>query len=149
MKKLELKHLAPYLPYGLKLKFVSKCSSDRISVNDIVALKEIQEGSICVNGYKTNNKSYLPILRPLSDLTKEVEHGGKKFVPYIELLRECNFNVDKMSIEEIELYKPEPTGLMAFDYESSMYCEVAKVLEWHFDIFDLIGSGLAIDINTL
>ena len=85
--KLELKHIAPYLPYGLKMKFTSTNEVDKLSNEDIVILKQIDEGGICVNGYKTNNKSYKPILRPLSDLTKEIEVNGEKFVPIVELAK--------------------------------------------------------------
>lgn len=134
MEKLELKNIAPYLPYNIRLKFVSKHNIDKLSKEDIVYLNQINEGFICVNGYKTNNKSYLPILRPL-DLTKEIEHNGEKFVPLYELIKE-----DKaFTLDFIECYGIEELKLSVYE----------KLLEWHFDIFGLIEKGLAIDINTL
>lgn len=65
MEKLELKHLAPYLPYGLKIMNTNTnehewemCLSDAIqgAKNDILEVLTV--------GYQK------PILRPLSDLTK-------------------------------------------------------------------------------
>ena len=101
--KLELKHLAGYLPYGLNLKFVSNYELDRLSLKDIVVLKQIDEGCVCVNGYKTNNKSYIPILRPLSDLTKEIEHNGEKFVPLVEIIKHLNFKFLRYEIKDNSL----------------------------------------------
>lgn len=69
--KLELKHLAPYLPYGLKLVYLDGSIRDLIYL-DLQSLSRI--GIYCK-----------PILRPLSDLTKEIEVNGEKFVPIIEL----------------------------------------------------------------
>ena len=77
--KLELKHLAPYLPYGLKL--IGDIDNNPIDKYDIST-----DGWLC---YITNNgggkgriSGYKPILRPLSDLTKEIEINGNKFVPF-------------------------------------------------------------------
>jgi len=64
--KLELKHLAPYLPYGLKGlgKFPNGKNNIRdINVNNIMAFVD-------------NDINSKPILRPLSDLAKETEYGG-------------------------------------------------------------------------
>ena len=79
-----------------------------------------------------------PILRPLSDLTKEIEVDGEKFVPAIEL-NWSNITTDILS-KSINLTN-KFNNLFAFDYK--------KLLEWHFDVFGLIEKGLAIDINTL
>ena len=66
--KLELKHLAPYLPYGLKyVKYSYNNSPIRhdimqgVSTNGIYACGDITPLSF---------KNCKPILRPLSDLTK-------------------------------------------------------------------------------
>lgn len=120
--KLELKHIAPYLPYNLKLKYVSKYDVDKLSIESIVTLKQINEGSICVNGYKTNNKSYMPILHPLSDLTKEIEVNGEKFIPIKKLAEflhedECD-SFD--SVKSAELWIGmimDGTGLLALPFK--------------------------------
>ena len=88
-----------------------------------------------------------PLLLPLSALTEEIEHNGKKFVPYVELLRDCNFDVDNMKKEDIEYYKPSEQEKEWV--ESRMYAEVSKLIEWHFDISGLIPKGLAIDKRTV
>lgn len=63
--KLQLKHLAPYLPYRLKYPVIlDEIRIMEISlgnINNIIKAVNLQEESI----------EYKPILRPLRDLTKE------------------------------------------------------------------------------
>ena len=75
--KLEIKHLASYLPYGLKLKTeYGWCIM--LTLNDWSVNGDCDE-SLC---YETKDTTdFKPILRPLSDLTKEIEVNGEKFVP--------------------------------------------------------------------
>lgn len=140
--KVELKHLAPYLPYGLT----------GIS-------KEQYFGIETVVGYSTYGKEksielttnidaiiieeFKPILRPLSDLTKEIEHNGEKFVP-IDWFENKYYTLD--------LHK-QCKRLLEEDGENwiyqSDYMLVEHLFEWHFDVFGLIPEGLAIDLNTL
>ena len=102
--KRELKHFAPYLPYGLKF------------INKTIYGKTIVE----MNTYNILNLlvDSKPILRPLSNLTKD---------EYSHLLYG---NPLEYKINELP-YKP-----------------FIKLLENHFDVFHLIPQGLAIDINT-
>ena len=125
--KLELKHLAPYLPYGLEyVKYSDHNSPIR---------HDIMQG-ISTNGvYASGNitpvlfKNCKPILRPLSDLTKVnsfslsdmISHGY-----YNSFWLPENFNI---------------AYLMHLDFE--------KLVSWHFDVFKLIEKGLAIDINKI
>ena len=64
--KLELKHLAPYLPYGLKVDYNGKMwYTDCVTLyNDIILIDEskVTPASIC---------DVKLILRPLSSMTKE------------------------------------------------------------------------------
>ena len=136
---LTLKEIAPYLPYELKLKFVSKYDVDKLSINDNVLLKTIDEGYISVNGYKTNNKSYLPILRPLSDLKNEIEVNGEKFIPAVYLSLVGNYkNIWGFEFDAIHYWEI-----------SSCVKEVEKLYEWHFDVFNLIERGLAVSIHDV
>lgn len=69
-----------------------------------------------------------PILRPMSDLTKEITHRGEKFVPILAL--------DKLNCFPIS---DTDKALRYYD----------KLNEWMFDYRGLISAGLAIDVNTL
>lgn len=87
--KLTIEHLAPYLPYGLKI--IAK-QNEIYSSQNIFILKGIVKENIYLSQltYPTDIFVCKPILRPLSDLTKDIDLG---FVPMIKLieLQETNF----------------------------------------------------------
>ena len=162
--KLELKHLAPYLPYGLPIEPIYKSTfmggyNQRILDTSILDNYELEE--------------IKPILRPLSDLTKEIEFNGEKFTPLCILTKQ-QFDKDNESVFDDEnLYLIEDdkycypsngdkTSYYWLSYNERMQrfdsCDTTDLnqlnllntlLEWHFDVFGLIEQGLAIDINTL
>ena len=123
--KLEIKHLAGYLPYGLQIYFESLDREDKyawtLNYNEIDFL------------LRNKNK---PILHPLSDLTKEIDNG----LTYNDLIRS---EFDKNGVNGFDFYYLQETPL-AYPFEI-----IQKLLEWHFDIYGLIDAGLAIDINTI
>jgi len=125
MERLELKHLAPYLPYGLMINCDFKdgdvwaCKLEGISVDE--AFLEGADWS-----YK-DNTDFKPILRPMSDLTegnwcRESGYAGR----YIDDVADGNEELQYLSY-----------NLCLFLFKN------------HFDVFGLIPAGLAIDINTL
>ena len=163
--KLELKHLAPYLPYGLK--FEVNIFDQAMTDGVMVGLNEIEIEFSGIRNTITESFTYdlcLPILRPLSDLTKEIEHNGGKFIPIMvlyggESYRDYDFMlevVDKPIIgKRIEIsVKDLPSPCISFGLKTPTnnilnYGNWQMLLEWHFDIFGLIPANLAIDINTL
>jgi len=135
--KLELKHIAPYLPYRLNIITgivrvnLTAVALDSTHVFTTTSLGSRERQMKQINEIK-------PILRPLSDLTKEIEHNGLKFVPSI-ILKECYGH--SVQIAESK-YLITPIQLES-------YTLVSQLFEWHFDIFGLIEKGLAIDFNTI
>lgn len=119
--KLELKHLAPYLPYGLK----RHCPSSNVMIHDYTAMEFTQETCDRHQSY-----GWKPILRPLSDLTE---------IFYWDNLQDGDCELDRERINEI---KNSPRGHLKL-YQSNY------LFKHHFDIFGLIEKSLAIDINTL
>ena len=86
--KLEIKHLAPYLPYGVQMMsgyyLVGLCGSDVELYNKgndtrMMLLSEKPNGKIDWEAHANMDK---PILRPLSDLTKNIKHNNEEFFPY-------------------------------------------------------------------
>jgi hypothetical protein len=92
--KLEIKHLAPYLPY----KICGVCEGEHA----IELVLGVYENEIITDIDGTTYDNFKPILRPLSDLTKEIEHNGEKFVP-IEWL--FNNLVDESDVVEFDFTK--------------------------------------------
>ena len=84
--KLEITHLAPYLPYGLKWKFDGEDLT-----HDIVGLDITNRGVKLVSPYNDYGdceiSSGKPLLLPISSLYTEMEDGK---VPAIELAKIAN-----------------------------------------------------------
>jgi hypothetical protein len=124
--KLELKHLAPYLPYGLDvIHNTNKIPVDGLTYNDVF---NIEEGDIPFNSIK-------PILRPLSDLRMDemdILRGMVFTEAYQWTKQHWNF------IKNIKRFP-----------ETQNYKITQKLIEWHFDVYGLIPEELAIDINSL
>lgn len=137
--KLTIKHLAPYLPYGLK--GIASFLEDTLFTVDGIVKERIKGFSINVNKVPIGCMFYefKPILRPLSDLT--IEWVQKNIDVDLEaILINCEPENNHLSIEVTD----KVLGVSAFSYE-----EYVLLLKNHFDVFGLIDAGLAIDINTI
>jgi hypothetical protein len=134
--KLELKNLLPYLPYELKFLYNGNIYKMRWinSTGDI----EYDSQKDFIDPFPPNvfNKELDLVklmLRPLSDLTKEIEINGERFVPY----------------EKLKKMYPIDTFSNTSNTAQWSYRIIQKLAEWHFDFQGLIPAGLAIDINNL
>ena len=143
MNKLELKYLAPYLPYrlkwslqGLKIFVMSGITEETLyTVLNWVKSKDLPQ---CL----------FPVFRPLSDLTKEIKVNGEIFIP-CELLSEM---MDDYNVGYNDYYFDYDNNEWSFPIDhwyTQPYFVVEKLFEWSFDVYGLIEKSLAIDINTL
>jgi len=130
--KLELKHLAGYLPYALECRDLADETDFQLDVLNI-------DGVLSDAMYLNTIKLYL---RPLSDLTKEIEVNGEKVTP-IDYIKQyyLNCSIDENGVVKDDL---DEYGLLYLPY-----LLIEKLLEWHFDIYGLIENNLAIDKNTI
>lgn len=175
MEKLELNHIAGYLPY--QLESLMNIFGDNETKVIIVGANHSQlelEGIRQTITEFWDYQDVKPILRPLSGLTKEIEVNCEKFVPMERLLDihtghswsfsdylECQSGKNEWWVK---LKGEKPSYFFGYNSEKGFYylnqfsdnqivrnqIELfQKLYEWHFDIHDLIGKGLAIDINTL
>ncbi|MCL7987674.1 hypothetical protein M8998_06965 [Sphingobacterium sp. lm-10] len=138
MDKLTLEHLAPYLPYGLKVK----------AVLGIRKLKRLEIGTdhfFGITYFQDSKKITLPhikckpILRPLSDLT--IDWFKENIDQDLEGFRiNCEPDKNHFSVEVCD----KVIGWTAISYE-----EYRLFFKDNIDVFGLIDAGLAIDINTL
>ena len=120
MKTLELKDICGYLPYGLRIM------RPPTNVPVVAELLDIRKDFTILGAGHID--TYRAVLRPMSDLTKEITHKGEKFVPILAL--------DKLNCFPIS---DTDKALRYYD----------KLNEWMFDYRGLISAGLAIDVNTL
>lgn len=117
--ELQLKHLAPYLPYGLSVRIISQ--------NITRHVKSLHHDAIMSRDYHRIHRfnDIKPILRPLSDLKVSKSLFG-----------EYNWDYPEEFINSISGGSVE-------------YIYMIELFKQHFDVFGLIEEGLAIDINTL
>lgn len=170
--KLELKHISPYLPYGLTVhsdynnrteKIVGICQY--IDGFEILTVDATKDNPV-IWSWKVGE--FRPYLRPLSDLTKEIEHNGGRFTPLFELFK---LSLGKVSVEKIPnefkcFEKDDCLNikikdlLFGYDTTDNSFCLILKntvitpanqhllffkLAEWHFDFaYNLIDQNLAI-----
>ena len=182
MEKLELKDIASYLPYGVEFILSDKgiFNLDSEYGTPYQAYKPMKiinmvfgrnECEIEIHSDETNwgvgfieLDEVLPILRPLYDLTKEIDVNGEKFIPIVKL---ADLYIKPRKHKLIGTIASNDYGDLWFEKTSKRFlsCEnqsdartesplhifemYQKLFEWHFDLFDLIQNKLAIDINKL
>ena len=140
MEQLEFKHVAPYLPYGLK--GVSK--ADNYGIENVIGYQFFGDKcEVITNIDNLYIVEFMPILRNISDLTKEIEHNGERFVP-VERIK-CLYEIEYRNNNPISMYVD---GSWTSKITELPYDLVQLLLEWHFNVFNL-PEHLFIDINTL
>lgn len=131
-QKLELKHIAPYLPYGVKVM-----RPDNKTIHEVIG----SMGGLYIFNFgehehetygEIGSKLNKPILQPLSDYTD------------INSPAMVELNCDLLDQIEISSYARSETGFSGLNYHAATIC-----FENHIDIFKLIEKGLAVDTNTI
>ena len=127
MEKLELKHLAPYLPYGLKCinskESYLQTGEDRTGNLETISINDGDCVIMGENGYfLVGYDEVVPILRPLSDLTKVIEWEDGEY---------CMTDIDNFDLYEVD------------------FNTVQDYISRHFDVFGLIDKGLAISYSDV
>ena len=135
----------PYLPHELKYLYMKK--GEGIWMDNTKDHYHTLM-SCCEKGYHSTSDVGITmfyegeftgkiLLHPLSMLTKPIEHKGSKFVPKEEL-----YKIWKKG--ETHSYESFEWLLEKTDLKSMPYWIVQKLIEWHFDVFNLIPQGLAL-----
>lgn len=141
MKTLELKDICGYLPYGLRIM------RPPTNVPVVAELLDIRKDFTILGAGHID--TYRAVLRPMSDLTKEITHKGEKFVPMVELGECANVEVE---VADFEFKRDKVVDVLFHNIlsgERSSIIIFDKFHEWMFDYRGLISAGLAIDVNTL
>ena len=123
-------HLAPYLPY--ELRFSDGTILHSIDIDNELMLLDTKTSGI--SNHRIEWGCILPILRPMTDLTKKIKINNVEIIVKENLSKNLQMMIDVFDIPSIE-------DIKVYDYN--------KLLELHFDVFGLIEKGLAVDINTL
>jgi len=159
MKKPTLEEIAIYLPYGLEIE-IHNYKSDYVGIKRAKVNGHYFIGSNLYLKYEggSTGKSYPEssiILRPMSDIDKEIEVDGEKFVPFEILNLEHTFflsedckkfgdgTVEEWCLDELD------EEFSYWKLEWLPHRIIQKLASWFFDINNLIEQGKAIDINTI
>lgn len=156
--KLELKHIAPYLPYGLPIRISNhKCDYVGIELSKVNGYYYIGDSlHVTYEGGSTGKDQsvFKPILRPMSDLSTRYgdgvinEHSINMLLGKDGNYGEVTVSQWKDSFDiEIELGNDAPYQ-KSIDFKL-MILVMDELYRGHFDVFGLIDQGLAIDINHL
>ena len=140
--KLELKHLAPYLPYELEIKYKDFSGT-------LLRLWQDKEDLHinCKNGIGTfiNSKyprEFQPILKPITDLDILIYN---EFVKYRKDTESADKEIIENFCEEVGV-----TDLLEItDLETLPYKTIEFMFKNHYDFFGLIEKGLAVSIHDV
>lgn len=128
--KQNIKHISPYVAFSLNTIYkLSDVISLREGVKDETRSKELTQANldfVC--------QFCMPILRRCEDLL---------------LPKWKDLDVLSSTENQTELYNIANTSDREWVLSYTSYGFVQFLLENHFDVFDLIPKGLAVDINTL
>lgn len=140
-----------YLPYGVYFinEQVKKVIDERGEKYHPTKLKGILGDYMFFGkddeGKKIGTKHYKAMLRPLSDLVKEIGIDGNKFIP-LENLFGVNYS-------EWDGESETTPACVSHAYNCSKgkvlpkflpYWVTKQLIEWHFDVFELIENGYAV-----
>jgi len=139
--ELEIKHLAPYLPFSLNGTL--KAFKDQRQV-ELIRIG-LNPGNTPIIRYRSGDyeftqymNHFIPFLRPLFKINEEIEHKGNKFVPEADLYADAMWVGGDQYAEFINHVQDEDVEISELPYWF-----VSKLFEWHFDVFQLIDSKLA------
>lgn len=129
METLEIKHLAAYLPYKIKIRVFRE--NESLFIEDVEITGEVIDYIFETKEY--SKYKYKPILRPLSDINTE-------------FCKKHNISFTHRFWSDLKFNEgSEKEGCS--DYFTFKDCQV--LAKHHFDLFNLIDKGLAVNINEL
>ena len=125
MEKLELKEVIGYFPHNLEILENGKLETIIGYKTDAIFIDGGHKSGYC------DVWEIMPALYPVSHLNEE----------HFDMLDEMvGFNYYSCSLD-FKAHFTEP--------KKNPYYIIEKLYEWHIDIHDLIGRGLAVDKSTL
>jgi len=144
--KLELKHLSPYLPYGLKIRVIAIYGKINKPKKAEVT-NELTVGNLWsfIGNSSFGHKKCTPILKPLRDIRNDNSKEMLEF-EYVDTDGYFNCYLKDRLITTHDFFKLDgtyyKTTQMPYDF-------IEYLVSQHYDVFGLIPLGLAIDINTI
>ncbi len=142
--ELELKHIAPYLPYGLNLQFSYEDDTEQNIKRGLLTDVYTIDDDVKLSVEHMDDEHiwmFKPILRPLSEFCEDLELNGELIDPPTYVFGQDIFE----GFQDGQVNALKDLNMEAC-YDWSMW---SKLFEMHFDVFNLIPQGLAVDSTTL
>ena len=150
--KITIDQLKNYLGTGLKFQ-TSKHQFEygKASLIDLNGLSLNNDGSLNIEFlfdddlfFSNRMNKIFPVMYRLSDLNKEIEVDGERFVPMTKI--ENDFNIEDFTYELEYLVRREDDGNVFISLNKQMAI-MQKLFEWHFWLFgvEYFEQGLVID----
>ncbi len=138
---MDIKKITPYLPYKLK----GQVRWEHLNRTHNVELYGILPNDLEIeNPYGGHDycdyDDFKPILRPISDLNKEIIRNGNKVIDIENMFLPCG---------ERDILKSWTEQNKCWLGTQISYLIYEQLFEWHYDVFGLIESGEAVDINKI
>ena len=154
MKQLDIKHLAPYLPYEIQLQYIVRDKVVKTGIMKSIIHNESETHPTKISIHFNDAEHiwmFKPILYPLDYLTKEITHNGETFVPieHFEIGDDdnCCYEFDNGNIKLIQNITTIAKYNNWHDINFLPFAVVQQLIEWRFDVFNLINDGLAIPVT--
>lgn len=128
--------------YGLKIGYLKELRNTKKYWKAYIGIK--------YNGLKGffNGYGFKPIVRPMSDLTNEINHNGKTFIPLVKHVESMGEPCEDFDPFFLTDYETAVLNIMSCSEIRTQY-DLEFLLEHKFDVYGWIKDGLAIDLNTL
>lgn len=163
-RELTLTDIAGYLPYGLK---VQEAYQDIWTIRQLGNIDPCRDGDVGLVSSAGNYEQYTyiadirPILRPMSDLYREITdkdyNGRKPFVPLVELAKARHPNFNQYILYPTEqlvffsMHSNVGDYTECYDYyeDRISIAELDLLHQLKFDHRGLIDAGLAVSVHDL
>lgn len=130
--KLEVKHLAAYLPYGLQCEVVNWSKAK--------GRYETHRGTMC-SVYSDGTCTFQDLV--------ESDHGFHSIKPILRPIFDIKYYIDFLNKYHVDFGKNEGCLVKRKNETFTRLNELDFLFKNHIDVFGLIDEGLAIDVNTL
>jgi hypothetical protein len=139
-RKLELRDICGYLPYGLLAKIKAGgeriCETAAISSTNYISSVPARPGVTGFEGLYLSG--IIPILRPLSDLYRTITHNGEEIAPLVELAKiasknqklNLNWEIEKSSIYACSWNSEHTKILCKFSFRENEF--TFTMINWEF-----------------
>ena len=124
--ELTVNHLAPYLPYGLKLQYVVREKVEKIGAMKSISHNEDETHPTRVSISAMYNEEHIWMFKPL--------------------LKSMS-RLDKENIVKLKLFVEADKQYLIDNPLNCCYDDLQYLLSEHYDVFGLIPAGLATELS--